>query len=108
MVKRPGFLLMIGLAILSLSGCAYMRPAGPCYGVGCPTFSSSSQPKVAEVPKAPDANTPSQTVAAADPNTPASPPASSSQPAASQPDAQQQKPGRFTRMLIVLHLHSQS
>jgi hypothetical protein len=108
MMKRPGFFMMIGLALLGLSGCAYMRTAGPCYGVGCPSFSSSSQPKVAEVPKAPDANTPSQTVAAAEANTPASAQASPSQPAASQPEAQQAKPGRFTRMLIALHLHSQS
>jgi hypothetical protein len=108
MMKRLGFLLMIGISTLSLPGCAYMRTAGPCYGVGCPTLTSSGQPKVAEVPKAPEGNAQPQTATAAGPNTPASPQASPSQPAASQAEAEQAKPGRFTRMLIALHLHSQS
>src|ERR1700722_4321957 len=41
-----GFLVIASL--LSLSACAYLRPVGPCYGVGCPAFSSAAAPQPAK------------------------------------------------------------
>jgi len=111
MRKRFGFLLMIGVSTLSLSGCLYQlhRTAGPCYGTGCPAFSASSQPKVANAANAPSGNALTQTTAAADSNAAAAPSQTAqSQPDASQAGAQQEKPGVFTRMLTALHLHSKS
>jgi hypothetical protein len=114
-MKKIGFLLMVGVATLSVSGCLYRRMAGPCYGVGCPAFTGSTQPKVAQVSSAPDGNAAPQTTAAADANSAAAPSqaAQTAQGAPSQTDAskasaQQEKPGVFTRMLTALHLHSKS
>ena len=42
-----GFLVIASL--LSLSACAYLRPVGPCYGVGCPSFSSSRSAAACEI-----------------------------------------------------------
>ena len=110
MRKSIGLLLILGVSTLSLMGCSFGRVAGPCYGVGCPSFTSSGQPKVAAVPQPTGGNAPAQKSAAA---APAASPAQTSQavPAqadASRSDAGQAKPGRFTRMLTALHLHSKS
>jgi hypothetical protein len=42
------------LSALSLTGCYYLRPTGPCLGVGCParTAGQSGQYKKNESPKA--------------------------------------------------------
>jgi hypothetical protein len=42
------------LSALSLTGCYYLRPTGPCLGVGCParTVGQSGQYKKNESPKA--------------------------------------------------------
>jgi len=119
MKKNLGLLLTIAGIMAILPGCSYMRMAGPCYGNGCPGLTSGAQPKVAAAQTAPGTNAAPQATAAADANTPAPPQSAdaaqpaAAQPAASQPSAGQQeaeqpKPGRFTRMLIALHLHSQS
>jgi len=108
MKRNIGILLILGAATLSFSGCSLRRLAGPCYGVGCPTFTSSGQQKVAAVPKAPDGNAQAQTAAAGEPSSAGSSQAGPSQAPASQGDANQAKPGAFTRMLTVLHLHSKS
>jgi len=108
MKRNIGFLLILGASALSLSGCALRRLAGPCYGVGCPTFTSSGQPKVAALPKPPDGNAQAQTAAAGEPSSAGASQASTPQAPASQGDANQAKPGAFTRMLTALHLHSKS
>jgi hypothetical protein len=114
MRKTIGFLLILGVSTLSLMGCSFGRVAGPCYGVGCPAFSSSGQQKVAAVPQPAAGNAQAQkSAAAASAAAPASSPAETSQAApeqadASQSDAAQAKPGAFTRMLTALHLHSKS
>jgi hypothetical protein len=41
-----GFLVLASL--LFLSACAYLRPVGPCYGIGCPAFSSTTAPQPAK------------------------------------------------------------
>lgn len=110
MRKKIGLLAILGVSTLSLSGCFFSRVAGPCYGVGCPTFTSSGTQKTAVVPQPASGNAPAEKSAAA---APASSPAESSQAApaqadASQSDAGQAKPGRFTRMLTAMHLHSKS
>jgi predicted lipid-binding transport protein (Tim44 family) len=110
MRKTIGLLLILGVSTLSLSGCFFSRVAGPCYGVGCPSFTSSGQPKVAAVPQPAAGNAQAQKSAAAGPS---SSPAESSQAApaqadVSQSDAAQAKPGKLTRMLNALHLHSKS
>jgi hypothetical protein len=108
MKRNIGFLLILGASTLSLGGCSLLRVAGPCYGVGCPTFTTSGQPKVAAVPKAPDGNAQAQKTAAAEPASAEASQAGSSQAPAGQSDANQAKPGAFTRMLTALHLHSKS
>jgi hypothetical protein len=105
MWKNMGFLVILGVATLGASGCL-RRVAGPCYGVGCPTFTSSSQPKVAQVPQPADPNAAGQTAAQAQSAPAANSPADASQP--TQANASQPKQGRFTRMMTALHLHSKS
>jgi hypothetical protein len=112
MRKTIGFLLILGVSTLSLMGCSFGRVAGPCYGVGCPAFSSSGQQKVAAVPQPAAGNAQAQKSAAAATG-PSSSPAESSQAApaqadASKSDAAEAKPGKLTRMLSALHLHSKS
>jgi hypothetical protein len=107
MRKNIGLLVILGVATLGASGCL-RRVAGPCYGVGCPTFTSSSQPKVAQVPQPADPNAPTQTAAQAQPAASANSPADASQAQPTQADASQPKQGRFTRMLTAMHLHSKS
>jgi hypothetical protein len=106
MRKNIGFLLMTGVAALSLSGCLYHRLAGPCYGNGCPAFTTSAQAKVAAAPSAPAGNAQAQNAAA--PGSAADAQAAPAQAQASQGDANQAKPGVFSRMLTALHLHSKS
>jgi len=106
MRKNMGFLVILGVGTLAGSGCL-RRVAGPCYGVGCPTFSSSSQPKVAQVPQPSDPNASAQTAGQAQPAA-GNAPADASQAQPTQADNSQPKQGRFTRMLTALHLHSKS
>lgn len=105
MRKNIGLLVILGVATLGASGCL-RRVAGPCYGVGCPALTSSSQPKVAQVPQPADPNAPAQTAAQAQSAPAANAPADASQP--TQADESQPKQGRFTRMMTALHLHSKS
>jgi hypothetical protein len=46
------------LSMLSLTGCYYLRPTGPCFGVGCParTVGQNGQYKKGEGPKTQSAN----------------------------------------------------
>jgi hypothetical protein len=60
--KATSALIFTGAAILllsalSLTGCYYLRPTGPCLGVGCParTAGQSGQYKKNEGPKAQNA-----------------------------------------------------
>jgi hypothetical protein len=110
MRKTIGLTLMTGIVALSLSGCLYHRLAGPCYGNGCPAFTTSAQAKVAAAPSAPNGNAQAQNAAA--PTTAGdsagAAPAGSTEAPASQGDANQAKPGKLTRMLTALHLHSKS
>jgi hypothetical protein len=60
--KAAGALTFTGVAILllsmlSLTGCYYLRPTGPCLGVGCParTVGQNGQYKKNEGPKAQNA-----------------------------------------------------
>src|SRR5882762_9427104 len=102
MRKTIGFLLILGVSTLGLSGCFFRRVAGPCYGVGCPAFSSSGTQKTAEVPEPTGGNVQAQNRAAAAPPSQSSPDSSQPVPAqaeARQGGAAQPKPGRFTRML---------
>jgi len=57
------------LSLLSLTGCYYLRPTGPCLGVGCParTAGQSGQYKKNESPK-------TQTAQGKSPQTPQAPP----------------------------------
>ncbi|MFZ3330797.1 MAG: hypothetical protein WA197_09210 [Candidatus Acidiferrales bacterium] len=52
--KLSGMLLLCVSATLWLSGCAYFRSTGPCFGVGCParTAGSNGQYKPGQAPKA--------------------------------------------------------
>jgi hypothetical protein len=57
--KASGALIFTGATILllctlSLTGCYYLRPTGPCLGVGCPahTVGQNGQYKRNETPKA--------------------------------------------------------
>jgi hypothetical protein len=65
MRKKLGCLLILLLSTVYLSGCIYLRPVGPCYGVGCSALTSgkvaqSGQPAqpgqaaTAQASKAPD------------------------------------------------------
>ena len=64
MKKKPaGILILTGgtiliLSMLSLTGCYYLRPTGPCFGVGCParTVGQNGQYKKGEGPKAQNAS----------------------------------------------------
>jgi hypothetical protein len=110
MRKTIGLLLILGVSTLGLSGC-FRRVTGPCYGVGCPAFSSSAQQKVARVPQPSGENAQAKNSAAATPPSQSSAESSQAAPAqadASQGEAGQAKPGRFTRMLTAMHLHSKS
>jgi len=111
MRKTIGLLLILGVSTLGLSGCLFRRVAGPCYGVGCPAFSSSGAQKTAVVPQPAGGDAETQKSAAAAPPSQTSAESSQATPPqadASQGDAAQAKPGRFTRMLTALHLHSKS
>lgn len=46
-MRRIAGLALVSLSAVSLAGCLHLRSAGagPCYGVGCPTFTSSSHPQ---------------------------------------------------------------
>ena len=52
-LKFAGGMILL-LSLLSLTGCYYLRPTGPCLGVGCParTAGQSGQYKKNESPKA--------------------------------------------------------
>jgi hypothetical protein len=55
MRKKLEGILILSLCAISLSGCIYLRQTGPCYGVGCPAFTSGQAPQ--PTPNA-SANTP--------------------------------------------------
>jgi hypothetical protein len=100
MRKNIGYVLILGVSTLNLSGCLFHRDPGPCYGVGCSSFTQSGTQKTAVVPQpatAPAAGATS-TVAETSQGGP-------TQTEASQSDATQAKPGKFSRMLSALHLH---
>jgi hypothetical protein len=61
--KVVGMLIFAGgmilvASMLSLTGCYYLRPTGPCFGVGCParTVGQNGQYKKGEGPKTQGAN----------------------------------------------------
>ena len=47
MRKNLKGILILSLGTMSLSGCIYLRQAGPCYGVGCPVFTRGDAPQPA-------------------------------------------------------------
>jgi hypothetical protein len=113
MRKNIGWLLILGVSTLSLTGCLFRRVAGPCYGVGCPAFSASGTQKTAVAPQPASGNTQARKSAAAEPSNTAASPAAASQAgsaedAASKGDTEESKPGAFTRLLRAMHLHSKS
>jgi hypothetical protein len=62
MRKKLGYLLILCLSTICLSSCMYLRPMGPCYGVGCPALTSSStaQPGKAQAAKRPQQKDPNK------------------------------------------------
>src|SRR5580658_8396546 len=54
MSKKLSGMLILCVATLWLSGCAYFRATGPCFGVGCPAHSvgQNGQYKPGQAPKA--------------------------------------------------------
>lgn len=54
MSKKLSGMLVLCVSALWLSGCAYFRATGPCFGVGCPAHSvgASGQYKPGQAPKA--------------------------------------------------------
>jgi hypothetical protein len=113
MRKNIGWLLILGVSTLSMTGCLFRRVAGPCYGVGCPTFSSSGTQKTAVLPQPAGGSTQAQNSAATEPSNTATSQAvgsqaGSAQDGANKSDAEAAKQGRLTRMLTAMHLHSKS
>jgi hypothetical protein len=47
MRKKLNGILILSLCTVSLSGCIYLRQAGPCYGVGCPALAHGQAPQPA-------------------------------------------------------------
>jgi hypothetical protein len=114
---------------LAMAGCVHFWSSGPpCVGNGCPSGTGGKLPSVAQqaaerpAPKTEqEAQTTDAAPAASDAdaqNAPAQADANRAQQAPqqaspavannAQPNQSQQKPGRFTRMLEALHLHSKS
>ena len=60
LIFRGGVILLFSM--LSLTGCYYLRPTGPCLGVGCParTVGQNGQYKKGEGPKAQSAKAQAQ------------------------------------------------
>jgi hypothetical protein len=58
MSKKLNGMLILCVSALWLSGCAYFRASGPCFGVGCPshTAGGNGQYKPGQAPKAQTAN----------------------------------------------------
>ena len=54
MSNKLSGMLVLCVSALYLSGCAYFRATGPCFGVGCParTVGSKGQYKSGQAPKA--------------------------------------------------------
>jgi hypothetical protein len=54
MSKKLSGMLVLCVSALWMSGCAYFRATGPCFGVGCParTVGSNGQYKPGQAPKA--------------------------------------------------------
>jgi len=54
MSKKLSGMLILCVSALWLSGCAYFRATGPCFGVGCParTVGANGQYKPGQAPKA--------------------------------------------------------
>ncbi len=50
--------VILVFSTLSLTGCYFLRPTGPCFGVGCParTVGQNGQYKKGEGPKTQSAN----------------------------------------------------
>jgi hypothetical protein len=63
MSKKLSGMLILCVATLWLSGCAYFRATGPCLGVGCPahTVGQNGQYKPGQAPKAQNAAAPHAT-----------------------------------------------
>jgi len=104
MRKSLGSLLILIVSTLCFSGCLYLRPVGPCYGIGCPALTSQQVPRNAGAqPAAPASqaaqNQPSQSKPEGDQSAStqsdqsASAPAAQNQASQSQPQqAQTSKP----------------
>lgn len=46
MRKKLEGILLLSLCAASLSGCIYLRQAGPCYGVGCSAMARGQAPQL--------------------------------------------------------------
>ncbi|MGA2844055.1 MAG: hypothetical protein ABSF68_01405 [Candidatus Acidiferrales bacterium] len=57
MLVFAGGMILVA-SMLSLTGCYYLRPTGPCFGVGCParTVGQNGQYKKGEGPRTQTAN----------------------------------------------------
>ncbi|MFZ0617682.1 MAG: hypothetical protein WA875_15880 [Candidatus Acidiferrales bacterium] len=87
MIQRAGSVLILGACALMLSGCM-LRNAGPCYGFGCPSFTSPLGPGATPQPR--------QSVAASQPASKPGMPAQAETKPPAQPVAQSEakpKPG---------------
>jgi hypothetical protein len=113
MRKNHLFAVIVLSCAVSLIGCYHLRFAGPpCMGNACPSGTKGEPPAAQHADyQQPAAGT--QQAAATTPAEPAAAPANTGQasaapPSPAQANSAQAKPGRFTRLLETLHLHSKS
>jgi len=113
MRKNRLFSMTLLAAVVSLGGCyRFARIAGPpCMGNACPAGTKGEPPAAqhAEYKQPPASDQPASASAPAEPaaaNNQAQGSAAASN--STQQTSEQSKPGRFTRMLEALHLHSKS
>ena len=110
MSKKLSGMLILCVATLWLSGCAYFRATGPCLGVGCPahTVGQNGQYKPGQAPKAQNAAAPhasAPNIQASD-NAPVTSPPPQAAPAQAKPvEMKSPSPNRFTGFFAHLIPH---
>jgi hypothetical protein len=110
MSKKLSGMLILCVATLWLSGCAYFRATGPCLGMGCPghTVGHNAQYKSGQLPKAQNAaapRAPAPSIQASDNAQVASPPPQAAPAQAKAPETKSSAPNRFTEFFAHLIPH---
>jgi hypothetical protein len=110
MSKKLSGTLILCVATLWLSGCAYFRATGPCFGVGCPahTVGQNGQYKPGQAPKAQNAAAPhasAPNIQASDNAQVASPPPQAAPAQAKPVEMKSSAPNRFTEFFAHLIPH---